>query len=147
MKLYQEYEVFKLKLSETQMRYNRILSEKENLFARTQPQGIKLNADPVSGGAYVNAFDQYLINKENAKIDERLAEVKSILDDRKELMKLKEEEIRSSKDPECKIYALRYIDRVRVFKISKMVNYSEAQVYRYLDMIKKSISEIHHDSK
>ncbi len=147
MKLYQEYELFKLKLSETQMRYNRILSEKENLFARTQPQGIKLDYEPVSGGKFVNAFDQYLIDKERAKIDERLAEVKSILDDRKELMKLKEDEMRASKDPECKIYCLRYIDRIRVFKISKMVSYSEAQVYRYLDIIKKSVQEIHNDRK
>ena len=123
------------------MRYNRILSEKENLFARTQPQGINMN-DRVSGGKYVNAFDQYLIEKEKAKIDERLMEVKSILDDRKELMKLKEEEIRSSKDPECRIYCLRYIDRVKVYKIPKMVSYSEAQVYRYLNIIKKSIDEV-----
>lgn len=146
MKLYQEYEVFKLRLSETQMRYNKILSEKENLFARTQPQGINFG-DRVSGGEYVNAFDRYLIDKEKSKIDERLAEVKSILDDRKELMSLKEEEIRSSKDPECKIYCLRYIDRVRVYKIPKMVSYSEAQVYRFLNIIKKSIDEVKNDRK
>lgn len=146
MKLYQEYEVFKLRLSETQMRYNKILSEKENLFARTQPQGINFD-DRVSGGEYVNAFDRYLIDKEKSKIDERLAEVKSILDDRKELMALKEDEIRASKDPECKIYCLRYIDRVRVYKIPKMVSYSEAQVYRFLNIIKKSIDEVRNDRK
>lgn len=135
-----------MKLSETQMRYNRILSEKENLFARTQPQGVSYG-ERVKGGHYVNSFDQYLLEKEKAKIDERLLEVKSMLDDRTQLLKLKEEEIRTSKDPEDKIYCLRYIDRVRVYKIPKIVNYSEAQVYRYLSIIRKNIDTAKDDRK
>ena len=139
--LYEEYEEFKRQYKETQRKYNDILSEKEKLFQITQPQAVNTDQEKVSGGNPKNNFDQYLILKEQQRIDERLAEVKALLMDRAELLKLKKEELRQSQEPEDMVYRLRYIERMRVYKIAKAVNYSEAQVYRILRIIRSRLKD------
>ena len=57
------------------------------------------------------------------------------MEDREHLLKIKLEELRASNNVEDKIYLLRFIDRVRVFRIAKMIGYSESQVYRILEKI------------
>ena len=128
--IYAIYEEYKNKYYETQ---------KEKLFMITQPSSSKFDKERVSGGATDNTFERYLILKEEKKIDQRLEEVRSILEDRKKLLKLKEEELKESTDIRDMIYRYRYIDKLKVYKIAKLVGYSEAQVYRILDNIKKSL--------
>ena len=137
--LYITYEQFKAKYYEAQKRYNEILNEKEKLFALTQPKATTYDKEKVNGGQPSNAFDEYLILKEKKQIDQQLEEIKSILDDRERLVKLKEEELRSSKILIDKVYRYRYIDKLRVHKITKLVGYSEAQVYRILKTIKNNL--------
>ena len=137
--IYAIYEEYKNKYYETQKEYDNILSEKEKLFMITQPSSSKFDKERVSGGATDNTFERYLILKEEKKIDQRLEEVRSILEDRKKLLKLKEEELKESTDIRDMIYRYRYIDKLKVYKIAKLVGYSEAQVYRILDNIKKSL--------
>lgn len=137
--LYLEYAHFKEKYLETQQKYNEILSEKELLFSRTQLQAVQFDKEKVSGGKQTNAFELYLLEKERTRIDERLAEVKSILDDREKLLSLKLQELRQSNVIEDKIYRMRYIDKIRVYKIAKLVNYSDRQVVRILSKINESL--------
>lgn len=137
--IYAIYEEYKNKYYETQKEYNNILNEKEKLFMITQPSSSKFDKERVSGGSSDNTFDRYLILKEEKKIEQRLKEVRSILDDRERLLKLKEEELKESTDIKDKIYRYRYIDKLKVYKISKLVGYSEAQVYRFLDEIRRKI--------
>ena len=137
--IYAIYEEYKNKYYETQKEYNNILNEKEKLFMITQPSSSKFDKERVSGGSSDNTFDRYLILKEEKKIEQRLKEIRSILDDRERLLKLKEEELKESTDIKDKIYRYRYIDKLKVYKISKLVGYSEAQVYRFLDEIRRKI--------
>lgn len=137
--LYLDYESFKDKYFETQRKYNEILSEKEELFARTQPKSQNYETERVSGGSPVNSFDEYLLKKEQKQIDERLKEVKSLLDDRGHLLKLKEQEIRASKDMYDKIYRLKFLDHRNVSHIATNTGYSKAQVYRIINSITKKI--------
>ena len=139
--LFLEYEDFKNKCLETQKMYDAILAEKEELFQRTQPQAVNAEKEKVVGGGGNNAFDIYIMEKDRKQIDERLAEVKSLLDDRKQLMALKYQELRASKDVKDKVYRLRFIEHKRVYLIAKYVNYSEAHVYRIIDFIQKRINE------
>ena len=141
MFVYIVYEDFKNKYLETQKKYDEILKEKEELFQRTQPKAINYDKEKIDTGYSYNAFDEYLIAKEKAKIDERLEEVKSILGDRKRLLYLKEQELRSSKNSIDQIYKMRYIDCSNVRKIARISCYSESQVYRILDMVRKTIEE------
>lgn len=137
--LYEEYEIYKSKYYEVQKKYNDILNEKEELFARTQPKATQIKGDKTSGGKRTNTFDDYLIQKEKKNIDKRLEEVKSILDDRERLVKLKEQELRASNNSYDKIYRCRYIDRLTIEKTARISNYSRAQVCNILKEIKKHI--------
>ena len=137
--LYQEYEEFKYRYYEVQKKYNDILNEKEELFARTQPKATQITAEKTTGGKHVNAFDEYIIQKEKKNIDQRLEEVKSILEDRERLLRLKEQELRVSKDSYDKIYRCRYLDRLTIDKTVRISNYSRAQVFNILNKIKRSI--------
>ena len=139
--LFLEYEDFKSKCLETQKMYDAILAEKEELFQRTQPQAIRVDKEKVSGGGGNNAFDAYLMETCRKQIDERLAEVKSLLDDRNQLLSLKSKELKASKDVRDKVYRLRFLEHKRVYLIAKYVNYSEAHVYRIIDFIQKKINE------
>lgn len=137
--IYVIYEEYKNKYYETQKEYDIILTEKEKLFSITQPSAIKFDKEVVSGGIVDNTFERYLILKEEKKIDQRLQEIKSLLDDRERLLKLKEQELKASTSVYDKIYRYRYIDRFKVYKIAKMVGYSEPQIYRILKNIKSKI--------
>ena len=135
------YEDFKNKYIETQKRYDEILREKERLFSKTQPASVDYDKERVSGGTASNPFDAYMIAKEEKHIDERLMEIRSILDDRGKLLKIKEKELRNSKALEDKIYRMRHLDRLKVYQIAKLLNYSEPQIYRILRKISKTLKD------
>lgn len=137
--IYVEYEEYKNKYYEIQKQFNEILNEKEALFNMTQPKSMKYDGEPVKGGVHKNIFDEYLMLKEKKNIDQMLEEIKSILDDRENLLKLKEEELRNSTNIHDKVYRYRYLDRMKVYKISRLVGYGEAQVYRILRTIKNNL--------
>lgn len=137
--IYEIYEEYKNKYIETQKEYDKILNEKEKLFMITQPSSVKFDKEVVSGGVVDNTFEKYLILKEEKKIDQRLEEIKSILEDRERLLKLKENELRASTSVQDKIYRYRYIDKLKVYKIAKLVGYSEPQVYRILKIIENNL--------
>lgn len=137
--LYIEHSRLKAKYAEAQRQYDEILSEKESLFSRTQPQGIDYEKDKVGGGGNANVFDTYIIAKERARLDERLNEIKDILNDRKRLLDLKESELRASKNWHDIIYKLRYIDNLSITKIENRLPYSRAQIWRILKKIKLNL--------
>lgn len=137
--LYEEYEEYKNKYYEVQKKYNEILNEKEELFAKTQPKSTQITGEKTTGGKHINAFDDYLIQKEKKNIDQRLEEVKSILQDRERLLKLKEQELRASKQSHDKIYRCRYVDKLTIEKTARLSNYSRSQVFNILKEIRKKI--------
>lgn len=139
--LYIQYNEFKTKYYEAQKKYDEILSEKEQLFAKTQPKATQYDKEVVSGGSFGNTFDNYLIVKDKKQIDERLEEAKSILEDRERLLKLKEKELRESKNWFDIIYVYSYVDRVSVKIIEKRIPFSRADIYRKLNIIKSNLRQ------
>ncbi|MBQ6483098.1 MAG: hypothetical protein IJI45_18485 [Anaerolineaceae bacterium] len=139
MYVFQEYDQCKKRFAETQKRYAEIMDEKEELFAMTQPNAVDTEKERVSGGKPVNAFDQYLIQKQKLRIDERLLEIKELLDDRERLLEIKEEELYESRHVYDKIYRLKYLERYRVYRIAMNVGYSESHVFRILKFIQNMI--------
>lgn len=140
--LYAEYHIIKEKYFDAQRAYNELIDEKETLFARTQPAAIRYDKERVSsGGSGRNVFDEYLIAKEKNRIDERIAEQKTILDDRKRLKDLKEYELRASKEWHDRIYCYYYLDKLSLTKIENRVPYSRVQIWRILKTIKSYIDK------
>lgn len=140
--VYLSYEAAKKRYLETQKRFEDILSEKERLFSRTQPKATTFDKERVNGGEIRNTFEDYIIEKEKTQIDNRLEESKVIMHDCEWLLKLKEQELRHSKHIHDRIYCLKYLDRIRVYKIARRLNYSERQVYRILREIDSNLKHV-----
>ena len=133
--LYLDYALYLQKYQDAQLRLDRVLSEREELFGRTQPNATDYGKDRVSGTPDAAPFDAYLIAKEKTRIDERILEAQEILRDRENLLKMKERELRSSKDTHDRIYCMRVLDRWSAHRIAGRIGYSTAQIYRIIRII------------
>ena len=140
--IYIEFEEYRQKYWETQRKYEEILTEKEMLFAKTQPKSVQFDNERVGGGSPNNAFDEYLIQKERKKIDVRLAEAKSIMEERENLLRLKEEELRHSNEVIDKLYCCRVLDKMKMQRITRILNYSESHIYRMLGEIYREVKKM-----
>lgn len=143
--IYLNYDLLRQKYLEAQYRYDVALSEREKLFAKTQPKSVQYDGGPGAGGGEINLFDDYLIEKERRQTDERLAEARQLMNDRKEMLRIKEQELRSSRDLHDKVYRLRYIEKRNIRWIAANTGYSESQVYRILASINKRCEEMRVD--
>lgn len=137
--LYAEYHTLRGKYHAAQQAYKELIEEKEKLFARMQPAAIRYDKERVNSGSEKNVFDEYLIAKERSRIDERIAEQKTILDDRKRLKDLKEYELRASKEWHDRVYCYYYLDKQSLTKIESRVPYSRVQIWRILKIIKSNL--------
>lgn len=137
--LYVEYLDYKKKYLDAQIIYDEILSEKETLFLMTQPKPSQVDAERVSGGKRTNKIDEYISIKDEKKIDLRLEEIRSILQDRENLLKAKEMELRNSKEWLDIIFVYYYIEKLSIRKISKKIPFGTTEIFRKLKKIEKSI--------
>lgn len=134
-----EYEKLKKQYAYMQSICDQILTEKEKYFTQTQPKAIRYDKLNVEGGMMDNGFDDYLEDCERAKIDKRLNEAITILQARAQLVRIKEEELRASKDILDLIYVMHFLDGAKVHTIAIALSYSDSQVYRHIDKIKMRI--------
>lgn len=137
--IYLEYERYKERLLVAQKLFNDILAEAEELFAITQVKSTKYGRDRVQTSTKRDNFDAYLCAKEARQIDRRLQEIKSLLDNRKYLLKEKETELRASKDIDDLIYVYKFVDGKKADWIARKMNYSESQIFRRAARIKEAI--------
>lgn len=141
--MYIQYERSKLKYLIAQNNYEELIKEKEDLFATTQPKGQRYDQDRVSGGCSDNAFDRYVIRKDETRIEERLKEARSIVEDRKRLLEMKRAELEDSEEVIDKVYYLKYIKREKNKDIADAIGYGPAQTARLLRQIRGSMSRIY----
>lgn len=137
--LYGDYYECQQKYRDAQSVYDGVLEDRELLFERTQPKSTEYDKERLDGGKQSNVFDDYLVQLERKRIDERLEEADRILELRKHLLELKEAELRKSSEPADRVYVLRYLEHCRIHKIASKINYSESQIYRILSTIKADI--------
>ena len=135
--LYVVYEDYKTKFHDAQQVLDEIICEKEELFAKTQPQSTDFGKEPTNDGVLNDKFFEYVKEKQNKQIDERLAEAKSIVNDRKELLLSKEEELRKSKNEYDIIYKYYFIDCLSIRQIERRIPSSKSEIDRKLQKIKK----------
>lgn len=139
--LYVEHYEYKNKYYKAQKDFDAILSEKEHLFAKTQPKATSYDKEITSGGTIKeNPFDQYVAKLLEDNIDARLKEAREILKDRELLLKLKESELKQSKDWYDIAYTYRYIEGYPVRKIGNKMPYCRSSIYNMLEKIEKNIS-------
>ena len=118
--VYIEYEAYKRKYHEAQSAYDELLTVKSSILSRK---------------AY---------HRELKKIASRIDDVQQLLKERELLLSLKLDELKGSNDPTDKVYYLRYIEHLKVKKISAIVHYSDTQVYRILNTITETLTLSQH---
>lgn len=137
--LYVKYHDFKNKYHDAQEKFDEILSEKEKLFARTQPKATDYSKDKTSGGTPSNPFEVYMMKMQEDLVDERLNEARTIINDRKFLLQSKEEELRNSNDWYDRIYVYRFIEKLSVEKIKNLMPYCRSSIYDKITEIEKRL--------
>lgn len=132
------YEIFKSKYLDAQQKLNAIIEEKENLFSRTQPKSP--NWDKMPSSESENAFDSYLIAKEKTKIDQRIKEMQKIVDERRSLLRQKEQELYESKDLCDKIYRMKYLESKTVPDLMRKLHFGRTQIYKFISIVQSEIT-------
>ena len=140
--IFLEYEDYRGKFLSAQKKYDEVLTQKEALFDRTQPNGVAFDKEKVGGTAEYNSFDEYLIQMEKKRIDERLEEIKRIMDDRWNLLLDKEDELRSSQDIMDRLYVMRFLEHQKMQKIERQINYSRARIYQLMNSLLNDVRKI-----
>lgn len=147
MRLYLEHRSYYISYLEAQKKLEDIINEYETILAKVQPKSSLAEHErefsketilPPSGKK-VNKAEEYAIAMEQRKIKERLSDAKLILQERFNLLDLKEQEIRKSRDIYNRIYTLKWIDGMKADAIIEETGYSRSQVYNILKHLNKQI--------
>lgn len=128
--LYIEFERISNKYSALQKAFTDTLLEKERLFMQTLPGAIRYDKDKVQTTADGSPLEDYVVNVDTKELDAKLARYRSLLDDWKVIMEVKEAELRKSKDIYSRIYVLRYLDNYSVARISRILHYNRQWIYK-----------------
>lgn len=146
MRLYLEHRKLYLQYREAVQKVENVLNDYEIISAKVQPKSSLAEHErefsPVVVAAFgqsINKSEEYVIAMEQHRIEERLYAAKLILQERTELLRLKEEEIRKSKDIYNMVYVAKWIDGLKPDAIVKQTGYSRSQVYNILGHLTKQI--------
>ena len=136
-----KYECAKTSYERSLASYSRILTQKEELFQRTQPKAIAIDPDRVQGSGDSNPLEAYMVRKEELQIDARIEEARSILMHREELYRQTERILRASNGTWVRIYVDRYLDNDSVAWISRQMHFSKRNIYKILERIRKKSAQ------
>ena len=134
--LYVDYVILKQSYDESLRRLKELLDKKEEAFTRTLPNAIRYDITKVMHSVSTNsALDDYVMNIES--IEQEIRKARVIVYERMEMLSLKEEELRASKDTNDRIYVMRYLDNRKVSEIARKLNYVQETIYKRLNKIDK----------
>ena len=128
--IYEEYETIWSKIRKLEEELFKLINKRDELFDKTQPKSLKFNKEKVDSKNTTNMMEQYVIQKEY--LNTRINQLNQTLDDMYQVLRRKREELRLSKNPYDRIYTYYSIERLSIYKISYLMNYSESQIYRKL---------------
>ena len=128
--IYEEYEAIWSKIRKIEKELFELINKRDELFLKTQPKSSKFDKEKVDSKTTNNMMEEYVIEKEY--YNERILQLNITLDDRYQVLKRKRDELRQSKNVYDRIYYYYCIERLSIYKISNLTNYSQSQVYRKL---------------
>lgn len=132
--IYEEYEAIWSRIRKIEKELFDLINKRDDLFSMTQPKSATMDKEIVDGKNPVNTMEEYVIQKEF--LNEKINQLNQTLDDRYQILKRKREELKLSKNIYDRIYYLRGIERLSVYRISVIIGYSKEQTYRYLRKMK-----------
>lgn len=132
--IYEEYEQIWSKIRKIEKELFELINKRDELFSMTQPKSSQFDKEVVDGKNPKNAMEEYVIQKEY--LNEKINQLNQTLDDRYQILRRKREELRQSKHPYDKIYVYYHIEKLNIYKIMNLTNYSRSQIYKILDKFK-----------
>lgn len=138
---YMEYERVKGKYARLQEQFCKILLEKERLMTRTMPSAIRYDKDKVQNAVDDNPLEDYVISVEEKGLDAKIARFRTLLDDWKMMLDVKEQELRKSKDIINRVYVCRYLDGYSVNRMCRALHYEKSRIYQFLEDIENKIGK------
>lgn len=134
--IYIDYVILQQSYNESLKRLKKLLDKKEEVFTRTLPNAIRYDITKVLHSVNTNsALDDYVMDIE--AIEQKIRQARVIVYERKEMLDLKEEELRASKDTNDRIFVMRYLDHRKVTEIARKLNYVQETIYKRLNKIDK----------
>lgn len=128
--IYEEYESIWNTIRKKEKELFDLINKRDELFLKTQPKSSKFDKEKVDSKNPTNMMEQYVIQKEY--LNERIMQLNITLDDIYQVLKRKRDELKQSKNTYDRIYYYYCIERLSIFKVSCLMNYSESQIYRKL---------------
>jgi Trm5-related predicted tRNA methylase len=129
--IYEEYESIWNTIRKKEKELFELINKRDELFLTTQPRSNKFDKEKVDSKTTRNMMEEYVIQKEY--LNERIMQLNITLDDIYQVLKRKRDELRQSKNVYDRIYYYFCIERLTIYKISNLTNYSQSQVYRKLE--------------
>lgn len=135
--LFIEYELLKRECKSAKKEYDKALEKKAEYYYSVLPGASDTSKELIKTECTNDKFLNYTI---------RIQEIDSEIDVRKNLygnlsyrLKLKEIELRNSKELLDRIYTYRYLDKLKVKVIGIKIRYGKSQTYDYITKIKNMI--------
>lgn len=128
------------KLVKSEQVYKRLITRKEALFNSTQPRAKVYNRDKVQISKSENAIEHYIIKLDESRLNERINEALSLVNERKHLLRYIERDLQDSKDIYDKAYYYRYVRKQKAEWIAKITGYSYTQIKRILRTVKQELA-------
>lgn len=135
--LFIEYELLKRECKSAKKEYDKALEKKAEYYYSVLPGASDTSKELIKTECTNDKFLNYTI---------RIQEIDSEIDVRKNLygnlsyrLKLKEIELRNSKELLDRIYTYRYLDKLKVKVIGIKIRYGKSQIYDYITKIKNMI--------
>lgn len=138
--LYIDYIILRQSYDESLMRLKEAIDRKEEAFVRTLPNAIRYDLQKVLHSITSHStLDDYVIESE--KLEEQIRQARIIVIERKEMLNLKEEELRKSHDTTDVVYVMRYVDGYKVNQIAQKLGYRQESIYYHIGKIKHQLKK------
>lgn len=142
MKLYREHRREYNEYLMMQSALNGVVDEYLVAFQKTQPHSPSYSG--VQNNGFINVTERYIIEVESKNLKRRAEDAQNMLEVKKFLVDLKEEELRKSRDIYDLVYAAWCIDNKNTREIirdldSKGVCYSTSHIYEILKKLKREL--------
>lgn len=118
-----------------------VLNEKDTIQARTEP---KISYEERVSGSPRNQTEEYVIEMERRNLRKRIDDAQAIVDARRYLLNIAEEQLRKSKDLYDLIYTMRWVDGHKVRYIQRKLDFmgiecSRSHMYEIIKRIRQQI--------
>lgn len=142
MKYYREHRKEYIEFLQAQSILNGVIDDYLQAFQKTQPHSPCYKDIQISGR--YNKVEEYIIEVERRDLKRRAEDAERALHLKKELLDLKEAELRKSRDIYDLLYAAKWIDHKKTKDIIrdldfKGIYYSSTQIYEIIKRIRNEI--------